>query len=212
LPEKTTVDAVKTALEKAKQRKFKESVEIAINLKDVDLSNPKNRIDEEVILPKGRGGEAKIAVICSGELAVKAKKSADLVIAPEQIGEYADDKKKAKKLVTEYTFFIAEAPLMPTIGKRLGAIMGPRGKMPRPIPQSADPAPLIQNLRMTIKVRTRDRPTFHALVGSREMDADALAENIEAVLKRIMAKLERGKMNIRSAYVKTSMGPAVRLM
>ena len=58
--------AVQKALESAKKRKFVETVELAVNLRDVDLTIPKNRIQEEIILPKGRGKSIKIAVIGGG--------------------------------------------------------------------------------------------------------------------------------------------------
>ena len=199
-------------MELAKPREFNETVEVAINLRDVDLSVPKNRIDEEVILPKGRGKPIRICVFASGELALKARAAADLVIQPQEIEEYASDKRKARALSESYDFFIAEAPLMPVIGKRLGVVLGPRGKMPRPIPPTADPANLINSLRNTVRVRSRDKPTFHAPSGTRNMSPEDLAENLEAVMRRVMAKVERGKFNIRSVYVKTTMGPAVRYL
>ena len=55
MAEKPTVMAVQKALESAKKRNFTETVELAINLKDVDLSMPKNRITDDIILPYGRG-------------------------------------------------------------------------------------------------------------------------------------------------------------
>ncbi len=205
-------DAIKKAIERSKERNFKESVELAINLKDIDLSIPKNRIDEEVILPKGRGKTVKIVVIGSGELALKAKDVADLVITPEELEELAEDKKKAKKIANQYQFFIAEAPLMPTIGKRLGIFLGPRGKMPKPIPPGADPSPLVTNLRKSVKVRTKANRTFHVIIGTKDMDVGDLTANVNAVLKRVTSKLERGQMNINSVYVKTTMGPSSRIM
>ena len=209
--EKTIVAAVKKAIETAKARNFTESVELAINLKDVDLSQPKNRINEEIILPKGRGRPVKVAVFGSGEVAVLAKNVAEKVILPEEIEDIASDKRQAKKMAREHQFFVAEAPLMPVIGKRLGIILGPRGKMPRPIPPGADPAPFVQGLRNTVRVRSKDRRTFHAMVGTRTMKPEDIAVNIEEILKRVSAKLPRGSGNIESAYVKTSMGPAIRL-
>jgi large subunit ribosomal protein L1 len=206
------VDLVKKALDDSKQRKFKESVDLAINLKGVDLSVPKNRIEEEVILPKGRGKGVRIGVFGSGEMAVKAKGVADVIIQPEQIEEYADDKRKARKLVDSCTFFVAEAPLMPVIGKRLGVILGPRGKMPRPIPPGADPGPIVNSLKRTVRVRSKDRKTFHTFVGTKEMSPEDIGENIKAVVTRVRSKLEQGDLNIASIYVKTTMGPAVRLM
>ncbi|UCG70511.1 MAG: 50S ribosomal protein L1 [Thermoplasmata archaeon] len=212
MAEKKTIRIVKEALEASKDRNFKESVDLAVNLKDIDLSIPKNRVDDEVLLPKGRGKAQKIAIFGSGELAVKAKGAADLVILPEELDDLADDKKRAKKLANEHVFFIAEAPLMPVIGKKLGVVLGPRGKMPKPIPPSADPVPLINNLRKTVRLRSKDRRTFHTSVGTKEMAIEDLAENIDVIMKRLIAKLERGRMNIASVYVKTTMGKSVRLM
>lgn len=204
--------AVQKALDSAKKRNFTETVELAINLKDVDLSIPKNRIQEDIILPMGRGKEMHICVIGGGELALKAKDVADLVITPEELGALADDKKQAKKVANKTDYFIAEAPMMAAVGKRLGTVLGPRGKMPKPIPPGVDPSGMISNLRSSVSIRTKDRKTFHAPVGTATMSAEEIAENIDAILKRVEAHLEKGKMNIASAYVKTSMGPAERII
>jgi large subunit ribosomal protein L1 len=210
--EKRSVDAIKKALEAAKPRGFKESVEVAINLRDIDLSVPKNRIDEELALPKGRGKTIRVCVFASGELALKARAAADLIIQPQEIEEYAGDKTKARALATGYDFFVAEAPLMPVIGKRLGVVLGPRGKMPRPVPPTADPTSLINSMRNTVRVRSKDRRTFHTAIGTRDMPPEDLAENLDFVMRRLTTKLERGRFNIQSAYVKTTMGPAVRYL
>lgn len=212
MADKKTIKTVKNAIEASKERKFKESVELAVNLKDIDLSLPKNRIDEEIILPKGRGKLVKIGVFGSGELAVKAAKLADLVIPPEEIEDLAKDKKKARSVANNHDFFIAEAPLMPVIGRHLGVVLGPRGKMPKPVPPGSDPTGIINSLRDTVRVRTKDRRTFHTLVGTKDMSVEDLAENIDTVMKRILSRLERGKMNIYSAYIKTTMGKSVRLI
>ena len=204
--------AVQKALEGAKKRNFVETVELAINLKDVDLSVPKNRITEDIILPNGRGKAVRICVIGGGELALKAKDVADLVITPEELQTIAEDKKQAKKIANSTNYFIAEAPLMAVVGKRLGTVLGPRGKMPKPIPPGADPTGMVESLRKTVSVRTKDRITFHAPVGTVEMPAEQIAENIDALLKRIELKLEKGRMNIESSYVKTTMGPSERLI
>lgn len=204
--------AVKKALESAPSRNFGESVEIAFNLKNVDLSIPKNRVDEEVQLPKGRGKTPKVAIFASGELAVKARAAADVVVQPDQIEELSGDKRRARKLASEMSFFVAEAPLMPTIGRTLGTVLGPRGKMPRPMPPTADPAAIVKTLRNTVRVRSRDRRTFHAPIGTRDMNADDLADNAFLVIDRVLKKLERGEQNIQSIFVKTTMGPAEKVM
>ena len=206
------VDVIRKLQAESKQRKFLESVELAVNLKDIDLTNPKNRLQEEIMLPNGRGKPIRVGVFASSEMAVKAKGLADLIIQPEEIETLASDKAKARKFARGGDFFLAEAPLMPTIGKRLGVVLGPRGKMPKPIPPGSDPKAAIEKLRSSVTVRTRDKKTFHLAIGTKDMSPEKLAENLDAVLKRLMTKLERGKNNIQSAYVKTTMGPSYKVM
>jgi large subunit ribosomal protein L1 len=206
------LEAVKKAISGSPERKFVETVELAVNLKEVDLKNPKNRLNEEVILPKGRGKDIKVAIFANSELAEKSKGIADLIITPDKIDEYAKKKPEARKMVNQIDYFLSEAPLMPTIGKTLGVILGPRGKMPRPVPPNIDPTNIVKNVKNTVKIKTKDRKTFHVPVGVRTMSPEDLVKNIEVVMTRIESKLERGKQNIQSVYVKTSMGPAVRLM
>lgn len=209
-----TVDIVGKVLENSKKlnRKFKENIDVVLNLKNIDLNLPKNRIDEEIVLPHGRGKEAKVAIFASGQLAVNSKKHVDLLIKPEEIEDLSGDKKKFKKIADNHDFFIAEAPLMPTIGKSLGTILGPRGKMPKPVPPNADVSGMVKNLRKTVKVRSKSNKTFHTTAGSADMSKEDIAENIDVILKRVEGVLERGKMNIGSVYIKTTMGPAERVV
>jgi len=213
MTDKKTVEVVSKILDESKklERKFKQNIDLVVNLKNIDLNNPKNRLEEEIILPHGRGSVAKIALFASGELAVKSKTHVDLLIKPEEIGDLSKDKKKFKKIAEAHDFFIAEAPLMPTIGKTLGTVLGPRGKMPRPVPQNADISGLVKNLRNTVKIRAKTK-TFHTTVGNEEMSKENIADNIDAIIKRIEQKLEKGRMNIGSIHIKTTMGPSERVI
>ena len=214
MTDKKIVDVVEKILEESKKldRKFKQNIDVVINLKNLDLNNPKNRIDEDIILPQGRGSKTKIALFASGELALKSKKHVDLLIKPEEIEDLSNDKKSFKKITDSHDFFIAEAPLMPTIGKTLGTILGPRGKMPKPVPPTADVSGLVKNLRNTVKIRSKSSKTFHTLAGNEEMPKEDIAENIDTIIKRLEGKLERGRMNIGSIYIKTTMGSSERII
>ncbi|MCL4307954.1 MAG: 50S ribosomal protein L1 [Candidatus Thermoplasmatota archaeon] len=208
MADRSALEVVNEALGKSPERKFTESVEVSVNLKDLDLTIPKNRLEDEIPLPNGRGRPVRVAVIASPEMAQKVRGVADEVIASTDLDEAV---KNAKKLAGRIDFFLAEAPLMPTIGKRLGTVLGPRGKMPRPIAPGSDPSNLIRALQRSIRVRSKGNRTFHAPVGTRTMPPEQVAQNVDAVLNRIVGKLERGRTNIESVYVKTTMGPAVRL-
>ncbi len=95
---KETVEAVKQALAAKPKRNFTESVDLAINLKNIDLSQPKNRVDEEIVLPSGLGKPVKIAVFAKGDVAINAEKAgADYVFPPEEIDKLGGDKAAGQK-------------------------------------------------------------------------------------------------------------------
>ena len=189
------------------ERGFVESVDLCINLKNVDLKQPKNRINVDVILPK-KLKEPKIGAFVSGETALKVKEAGAEVIDPEELKKM--DKKKARTMVNNYDFFVAEAAVMPLVGKSLGTILGPRGKMPDPIPHGIDPIQLLSRLKRTIKVKSKTAVLW-TNIGRKDMDAKDIAENAVAVIKVIESRLERGWQNIGSIYMKTTMGPAVKV-
>ena len=192
----------------SKERGFVESVDLSINLKNIDLKQPKNRINVDVVLPN-KFREPKIGVFASGEIALKAKEAGAEVIDPEDLKRM--DKKKARELVKKYDFFAADASLMSLVGKSLGTILGPRGKMPDPIPPGGDPEQILSRLKGTVKVRAKTK-TLWVNIGRKDMDAKDIAENAVAVIKAIETRLERGWQNIASIYMKTSMGHAVKVI
>ncbi|MFC7007791.1 50S ribosomal protein L1 [Halalkalicoccus salilacus] len=203
--------AVARALEDAPPRNFRETVDLAINLRDLDLNDPSNRVDESVVLPSGTGQDTKIVVFAEGETAVRAEEVADEVLSSDDLEDLGDDSDAAKDLAGETDFFIAEASMMPDIGRYLGTVLGPRGKMPTPLQPDEDVVETVNRMMNTVQVRSGDRRTFHALVGTEEMSADDIADNIDVILRRLHADLEKGPLNIDTVYVKTTMGPAVEV-
>ena len=204
-------EAIKNAVEGAPERKFVESLDIAFTIRDVDLKNPNNRIQEEIRLPSGRGKDLKIAMFAASDAAQKAKAAGIHVIDPSEIEELGKNKGTAKKLANSYDFFLAEVPHMGLIGRYLGTVLGPRGKMPRPVPPTLDPAMLAAGLASTVVVKSGDKMTFHASFGTVKQSHDELLANAMEVFTRVTTKLERGVGNIRSLYIKTSMGPSQRI-
>ena len=209
--EEKITQAIKSALENAQERKFVESVDITFTIKDVDLKNPNNRITEEIRLPSGRGKELKIAMFAAGEAATKAKGAGIHVFTPQEIEELGGQMGKAKKMANSFDFFLSEVPHMGLIGRYLGVVLGPRGKMPRPVPPTLDPAAIAAGLKSTVVVKSGDRMTFHAAIGTAKQSQEELVANAMAIYNRVTSKLERGIGNIRSLYIKTSMGPAQRI-
>jgi len=151
--------AIQKALEGAPERNFVESLEMSFTLKDIDLKNPSNRIQEEVRLPSGRGKEPKIAMFAGGEMAAKARAAGLEIIDPSTIEDLGSKRQAARKMANRYDFFLSEIPHMGSVGRFLGVVLGPRGKMPRPVPPPVDPAMIAGGLKDTAIVRSRDKIT-----------------------------------------------------
>ncbi|MEM2522392.1 MAG: 50S ribosomal protein L1 [Candidatus Bathyarchaeia archaeon] len=213
IEQKMILTAVKEAKEKAGKRNFTQSVELVLNLQDIDMKSPEGRIQESIELPyPPKGKTNRICVFATGELALRAKKAnADVVIERAGLEGLAGNKKELRKIANAYDFFLAEASLMPLVGKILGAVLGPRGKMPVPVPPTADIESLINKYRRTVVARMRNQPIVQCRVGTEDMKEEEIAENIQAVLRVVEGKLKRGIKNIRSIYIKTTMGTPVKI-
>jgi large subunit ribosomal protein L1 len=211
VPRETIVEALAKARDGAPERNFEQAVDLIVNLRDLDMRQPANRVDLRISLPNGVGGQ-RVLVFASGDLALRARRAgADDVIEPEELSELASDKKAAKKRLKDYDIFVAEAPLMPTVGRVAGPILGPKGKMPTPVPPQAPIDAILERERRAVVLRSRDRPFVKCKVGTGSMTDEEVVGNIEAVLSNLIQSLRRGVNNISSIYVKLTMGPAVRL-
>ncbi|WP_435197238.1 50S ribosomal protein L1 [Natronomonas sp. EA1] len=207
----TIEEAVSRALEDAPTRNFRETVDLAINLRDLDLNDPNNRIDESIVLPSGTGQETRIVVFAEGETALRAEDVADEVFSGDELDELGDDTDEAKDLADATDFFVAQANMMQDVARNLGTVLGPRGKMPTPLQPDDDVVEVVNRMKNTVQVRSRDRRTFHTRVGAEDMTAEDIASNIDVIVRRLEANLEKGPLNIDRIFVKTTMGPAVEV-
>jgi large subunit ribosomal protein L1 len=152
------LEAVNAAVEKAPKRKFSESIDITVNLKNIDMAQPKNRIDESIMLPYGTGEAVGICVIGKGDIVTQAKEAkVDLIIGPEEVERLGGEPREARRVASSYRYFLAETAVMPGVGRYLGPRLGPRGRMPMPIVGGQDIRPIVERLRKSVKVRTKDK-------------------------------------------------------
>ncbi len=83
--------------------------------------------------------------------------------------------------------------------------------MPDPLSPDDDVVETVNRLKNTVQLRSGDRRTFHTLVGSEAMESEDVADNIDVILRRLHADLEKGPQNIDAVFVKTTMGPSVEV-
>ncbi|MBI2233349.1 MAG: 50S ribosomal protein L1 [Candidatus Aenigmarchaeota archaeon] len=195
-------DALKYLRENSKQRKFAQSVDLIINLKNIDLKKPENKFSKEVLLPNGRGKEISVGII-SDKISGAVTKA--------DIETFEKDKKKLKQFTKQYDFTIAEAPLMPLVGKVLGRHLAPRGRMPKLLPPGRNPQMMVDELKNSVRIRVRDSPTIQVLAGSEEMSDVQLKENVGKILDEVSKSLPKGKNQIKDIHIKMTMGKPVKI-
>ncbi len=203
------IDIIKEARGLSGERKFSQSIEMTITLKDLDAKKDVN-VNEVVVLPHPFQQKGGICLFASGDLGVRAKKAGiDRVVDSDELDKLGDEKKEAKKLVREYSFFLAEVSLMPKVGKILGAYLGPKGKMPAPVPPTAPIEGFLKRFRSAIRVKSRGQMAITCKIGTESMKDEELANNGKAVIEAIDKKLPGGHKNMSEIYVKTTMGKLV---
>ncbi len=213
LDNKTITDAIKQAKAKSGQKKFNQTVDLILDIVEIDMKAPEGKIQEVVELPHVTGKPNKVCVVASsGDFVTKAKNStADKVLERADLDALTGKKKELRKIASDYDVFICEVPLMPLVGKTLGPVLGPRGKMPIPVPLNADLNALINKHRKTVVVRMRSQPIIQVSVGSEQMKDEELVDNTMTILRVLDGKLKRGLKNVKYAFIKTSMGEPVKI-
>lgn len=203
-------DAIDKILEEKGKRKFIQSAELIINMRGIDFSKSENRLNLEIMLPKGKGGkELKVAVIAEEVLGAQCKKfGVDAVITPAEMASWTT-KERLKELAKSYVMLV-QPNLMAQAAKFFGQYLGPRGKAPRPL--AGNPAELIPRSRKVVRIVSKGKylPVAQAFIGTEAMSADDLAENADAVYEGVKTKVNES--NMKSIYVKLTMGKPIRVM
>ena len=209
ITETQLTEVIKKVKSETKQRKFTQAVELIINFKDIDVKKG-FALNEIVQLPK-TSSPATVCVMATGDMSQKAKQAnADAVIGTAELEKFATNKRESRKFINKYDFFLADTKVMPLVGKTLGQFLGPRGKMPTPVPFDAPIESFLQRFRSSIKVRTRASLSISCKIGDESMEDADLAINAHTVISAIEKKLPNGEKNIKKIMIKTTMGKPVK--
>jgi large subunit ribosomal protein L1 len=193
-------------LRKEKKRKFDQTVEIVVNLKNIDLR--RDNVNAVISLPH-KFKEKKVCGFLT--------KKNDLVtsITKPEFAKYSE-KDKLKELVDEFDFFIAHASLMPSVATTFGKALGPAGKMPSPqlgiVTQETPEAikPLLEKIAKSVKVRAKE-PSIKIAVGKESMRDEDIIANFEAISSGIINALPTKRENVKSVLVKFSMTKPIKV-
>jgi len=216
MDKKQLLETLNLVKQNSPKRKFKQSVDLIINLKGLNVKKSDQHIDFFAPIQFSRGKKTKVCALVGPEMRDNAKNVCDNVIILDEFEKYQKDKKLAKKLAKEFDFFIAQANLMAKVATSFGRVLGPRGKMPNPkagcvVPPNANLKTLYEKLQKTIRITAKVEPILQIMVGKEDMKEDELIDNAMNLYDQVVHHLPNETQNIRDVYLKLTMGPALRI-
>ncbi|EIT71944.1 MULTISPECIES: 50S ribosomal protein L1 [Hydrocarboniphaga] len=188
--------------------KFKESVDLSINL-GIDAKKSDQNVRGSTVLPHGNGKSVRVAVFTQGAKAAEATAA-----GADAVG--MDDLAAAMKGGDlNYQVVIASPDAMRVVGQ-LGQVLGPRGLMPNPKTGTVTPnvAEAVKNAKAGMaKFRTDKAGIVHCSVGSANFDKDKLQDNLLAVVRDIRKQKPSSSKGvyIKKVTLSTTMGPGIRV-
>ncbi|CAD5247183.1 MULTISPECIES: 50S ribosomal protein L1 [Halomonadaceae] len=188
--------------------KFKESVDVAINL-GVDPRKSDQVVRGATVMPNGTGKDVRVAVFTQGANADAAKEAGADIVGMDDLAE------QVKKGVMDFDVVIASPDAMRVVGQ-LGQILGPRGLMPNPKVGTVTPdvATAVKNAKAgQVRFRTDKNGIIHTTLGKVDFDASAINGNLEALvadLKRLKPSSSKG-IYFKKMTLSTTMGPGLTI-
>ena len=209
-------EAIKNLKESSKKRNFKQTFDLIINLRGLDLKKPDQHVDIYVPLHYSKGKPIKICAFVGPELKEEANKVCDKTVFVDDFPSYQKDKKITKKLAQEHTFIIAQATIMPKVAQVFGKVLGTRGKMPNPkagcvVPPKAALQPLYERLQKTVSLKAKVQPAIKCIVGTEDQNEDEVADNIMTIYNALVHKLPSEHHNIKNVLLKLTMSKPVEV-
>jgi len=186
-------------LRKEEKRKFSQTLDLIINLRNFDVK--KQSVNLFIELPN----KFKDKKVCGFLI-----KKSDLIdsITKADFDKYKG--KELKKLAKKYDFFISIAALMPAVATTFGKALGPTGKMPSPqlgILTSEDDKAInavLEKVNKVVRIKSKE-PSLKVAVGKEDMTNEQIAENVLLVYNKVLDALPRKKENLKSAMIKFTM-------
>ena len=208
------LQALESLEKNSKKRKFEQTIELLINFKGINPAKPQNQVDVKVDFPHATGKSSGRALLYAKtpEFVDNVKDQFSKVIMEGQIASLS---KKDKAEIFTFDVSLAEGPVMVTVAKHLGQELAPKGKMPKPVQQSAvQVKEMLSTMKSAVRITNKKGkgiPLVQVVLGKESLGAEALSENALVAIKAVTEALPRKKENIKSIFVKKTMSSAVRV-
>ncbi len=193
-----------------KKRKFIETIELQIGLKNYDPSKDK-RFAGSMALPNECKRNMTICVLGNQIDCDKAAKVGMPFLSVEDMKALKKDKKKVKELAAKYNSFLASESVIRTIPRLLGPGLNKAGKFPTLIRETDDLAAKLQEAKCTVKFQLKKVVCLSCPIGNVTQTEEQITANINLALNFLVSMLKKHWQNLRSVHIKTTMGPVQRI-
>lgn len=207
---------IKEARELAGKKKFTQTFDLVINLQNMDLKKPTDKVDIGVLLacplkPK----KLKIMAVIDHSIS-GADKIFDGVLYNDDLANLKGDMKKIREVTHGYDKFVVQMNYMPLFAQVLGRFLGPMNKMPSPklgmvITPKTPLAELYEKLQKTAHLQTKKNLVLQVAVGSEKEKDEVIVENIVHIYETLLHALPNQQNNLKNMGLKLTMGKLVVL-
>ena len=203
-----TLDQALDLVKTCSTAKFKESVDLSINL-GIDAKKSDQNVRGSTVLPHGNGKSVRVAVFTQGAKAAEATAAGADAVGMDDLAA------KMKAGDMDYQVVIASPDAMRVVGQ-LGQLLGPRGLMPNPKTGTVTPnvAEAVKNAKAGMaKFRTDKAGIVHCSIGSADFAKDKIMDNLIAVVRDIRKQKPSSSKGIyiKKVTLSTTMGPGIRV-
>lgn len=201
----TATEAIEL-LKRLPKSKFRESVDIAVNL-GIDSRKSDQVVRGALVLPHGTGKSVRVAVFTQGANADAAKAAGADLVGMDDLAQ------KIQGGQMDFDVVIASPDAMGVVG-RLGQVLGPRGLMPNPKVGTVtmDVAQAVKNAKGgQVRYRADKTGIVHCTIGKIDFDSNALKENLEAVLESLRKTKPASSKGVymKKLTISSTMGPGL---
>ena len=200
------LDEAVSLLQELASAKFRESMDVAVNL-GIDAKKSDQNVRGSTVLPHGSGKSVRVAVFTQGPKAEEAKAAGADEVGMDDLAE------KMKGGDLDFQVVIASPDAMRVVGQ-LGQVLGPRGLMPNPKVGTVTPdvATAVKNAKSgQARFRSDKAGIIHCAIGAADFPAEQIKDNLAAVvrdLKKAKPASSKG-VYIKKVTLSTTMGPGV---
>jgi large subunit ribosomal protein L10Ae len=195
---------------KEKNRKFLETVELQIGLKNYDPQKDK-RFSGSVKLPHIPRPKYRICMLGDAQHVDEAQKMDLDSLGVENLKKMNKNKKLVKKLAKKYHVFLASEAIIKQIPRLLGPGLNKAGKFPTLVTHHETLEDKVNEMKATIKFQLKKVLCMGVAVGNVGMEEKQLFQNIQMSVNFLVSLLKKNWQNVKSLWLKTTMGKPIRI-